>query len=444
MGVICAAWMLPNEVIPVLVERKVTAEFFHVPAHATVYSTLLELWEAGKPLDMIHVAELLMSRDLLLKVGGIPFLTELQSYLPTAANARHHLEILTEKHLLRQMYTVATKIQTACLENQEDASGTLDAAEESVLGVRRNLGSEKITSAKQETTKALEAIYASYENRGRTVGLPTGFHDLDRMTGGLRPAKFYVIAGRPSEGKTAFAMNIAKYVAVEGNYPVGVISAEMSTEELMQGLIATDAKVNLVKVRNGVFPKVDQDAIDRSAQRFHNAPLHFDDTPRPSIQQVRAKARRMKQKYGIQLLVVDYLQLLTCEMERSQKNRVLEVASISGGLKAIGKELHIAILALAQIGRDFEHRGAQARPRLSDLKESGAIEQDADFVGFLVREERYAESDEQRRALEGKATLVVPKQRDGPIGDIPLRFQKEFRLFTGRAYESEEQQPALL
>ena len=283
--------------------------------------------------------------------------------------------------------------------------------------------------------EAIETIEKLYERKGGITGISTGFVEFDRMTSGLHPAEMIVIAARPSMGKTAFAMNIAEHVAIQEKLAVAVFSLEMSSQQLVQRLLCSRARVNLKKVRDGFLGEREFSSLTSSASKLAEAKMFIDDTGSLSILELRAKARRLKAQHDIRLIVVDYLQLLRSTTRRGQENRQIEISEISGGLKGLAKELNIPIIVVAQLNRNPENRtgDSKGRPRLSDLRESGSIEQDADLVGLLVREAYYADTDEEKEEAAGNADLIISKQRNGPIGDIPLTFLSEFTRFETRA-----------
>jgi replicative DNA helicase len=290
---------------------------------------------------------------------------------------------------------------------------------------------------KEQVMQAIECIEQLYERRGSISGLSTGYSELDKMTDGMHGAEMFVIAARPSMGKTALAMNIAEHVAIDGQKPVAIFSLEMSSQQLVQRMLCSRARVSLQKVKEGFLRDRDFPCLTAAASKLAEARLFIDDTSAISILELRAKARRLKTQHDIQLIVIDYLQLLRSTSRRAQDNRQIEISEISAGIKALAKELGIPIIVLAQLNRNPEKRGG-GKPLLSDLRESGSIEQDADVVALLIRDEYYAESDEERQEAEGKATLIIAKQRNGPVGDIPLTFLKEFTRFEDRATSAEE------
>jgi replicative DNA helicase len=311
----------------------------------------------------------------------------------------------------------------------------LDEVEAKVYDIAKGQFQENNFVLKDTVMEAIGAVQTLFERSGGISGLSTGFSKLDEMTDGLHGAEMFVIAARPSMGKTAFAMNIAEHIAVELNKPVAVFSLEMSAMQLVQRLLCSMARIDLSRLRKGFLSDRDFPALTGAGARITQSKLFIDDTAGLSILELRAKARRLKSQHDIQAIFIDYLQLLKSTTRRAQDNRQIEIAEISSGLKALAKELNIPVIVLAQLNRNPESRTGESkgRPRLSDLRESGSIEQDADCVGLLVREEYYAESDEAKQEMVGKATLIIAKQRNGPVGDVPLTFRKEFTRFEDRA-----------
>jgi len=420
------------------VEKKITPEHFHAPAHGIIYGILRELYDANKPIDFILLTQLLRDRQLLDKVGGPAFVTSLFTFVPTAANANYYLEILKEKCTLRQIIVTCTDLASRSYDEQEDVDTFLDEVETKVFKISESRLSEKNFQIKDAVVSALDSIEKLYERKGEITGLPTGFTDFDKMTDGLHGSEMIVIAARPSMGKTALAMNIAEHVALHGKHAVAIFSLEMSSQQLVQRLLCSQARVNLSKVRDGFMAERDFQNLTHAASRIAESKILIDDTAGLSILELRAKARRMKAQHDIALIVIDYLQLLKSTSRRGQDNRQLEIAEISNGVKALAKELNIPILVLAQLNRNPESRtgDSKGRPRLSDLRESGSIEQDADLVGLLMREEYYADTDEEKEEAKGKATLIIAKQRNGPVGDVKLTFLSEFTRFEDRAPDS--------
>ncbi len=440
-GVLCSFLLMPREIGGLCAEKQITPEHFHIPAHGELYKVLLELWDAGKPIDFIILTELLRDRQRLDQVGGAAYVTELFTFLPTSANVGYYLEIVQEKHTLREIIKVCTEYAARSYDEQDNVPNLLDNVEGKIFAIAQDRFKDKTASMKEQVMQAIHDIEALYERRGQISGLETGLAEFDRMTDGLHGSEMIVIAARPSMGKTALAMNMAEHVALELKKPVAVFSLEMSTSQLVQRMLCSRARVNLGNIRNGFLSERDFPALTAAASKLAESKFFIDDTPGLSILELRAKSRRLKSQHDIAAIFIDYLQLLRSTSKRAQDNRQLEIAEISSGLKSLAKELNVPIVVLAQLNRNPEGRTGEAkgRPRLSDLRESGSIEQDADLVGLLVREEYYADTDEDKKAAEGKATLIIAKQRNGPVGDVPLTFLKEFTRFENRARDVEEE-----
>jgi replicative DNA helicase len=402
------------------------ARHFHLPAHQKIFELLVEMRNSGRPIDLIAITQTLEDRRMLDEVGGAGAVTELFTFVPTAANADYYREIIKEKFLLRQMISTCTEYVARAHEEQGDVKVLLDEVEARVL----EIGEERFRSAqpsmKDMVNEAITGIEKLVALKGSITGLSTGFPELDRMTNGMHEGEMFVIAARPSMGKTALAMNIAEHVALDGEKPVAVFSLEMSAHQLVQRLLCSRARVNAKKLRDGFIGKADMMSLGSTASILSKAKIFIDDTPGLSILELRAKARRLRNRERIELIVIDYLQL---------------IQEISYGIKALAKELKIPVIVLAQLNRNPEQRtgGTKGRPRLSDLRESGTIEQDADLVGLLIRDKYYAEDDETKKEAAGKATLIIAKQRNGPTGDVPLTFLEEFTRFEERAEDRQEE-----
>jgi len=420
-----------SEIIAECVE-KINEQYFYVPAHQTIYSVLVELWNAGQGIDLITFTQTLRDRNLLDSVGGPAFVTSLFTFVPTAANVEYYLEIVRDKYLLRQIIVACTEGVRRSYEEQDEVGNLLDEVEQKIFAVGEDRFKSQILSMKDQVMAAIEAIEGLYERKGGITGISTGFAELDRMTNGLHAAEMIVIAARPSMGKTALAMNITEHVAIHERLPVAVFSLEMSSQQLVQRLLCSRARVNLQKVRDGFLAERDFPSLTSAAAKLAEARIFIDDSAGLSILELRAKARRLKAQQDIKLLVVDYLQLLRSPTRRAQDNRQLEISEISAGLKGLAKELDIPVIVIAQLNRQPEARSG-GKPRLSDLRESGSIEQDADLVGLLVRPEIYEEDEDARAEKAGEAELIIAKQRNGPVGEIQLTFLKEFTRFEDRA-----------
>ncbi len=421
----------PQETIAECVE-KISEQYFYVPAHQTIYSYLVELWNAGQAIDLITFTQVLRDRNVLDAVGGAAFVTSLFTFVPTAANIAYYLEIVREKFILRQIIAAATESVRRAYDEQDEVNNLLDEVEAKILAVGEDRFKGEMPGMKEQVMGALESIEQLWERRGGITGISTGFTELDRMTNGMHEAEMIVIAARPSMGKTALAMNIAEHVAISSKLPVAVFSLEMSSQQLVQRLLCSRARVNLQKVREGFLAERDFPSLTAAASKLAEAEIYIDDSAGLNILELRAKARRLKLQKKIKLIVVDYLQLLRSTTRRAQDNRQLEISEISAGLKGLAKELKVPIIVLSQLNRQPEARSG-GKPRLSDLRESGSIEQDADLVGLLVRPELYEEDEEARAEKAGEAELIIAKQRNGPVGEVPLTFLKEFTRFEDRA-----------
>lgn len=413
-------------------------EAFYDLRHQTVYDELVEMSDAGIAIDVITVMQRLKDKNLLDQVGGITFLSALPDAVPSAANLSVYLEFVQEKYLLRTMVHACTDAVSRIYEYEGDVEELLDTVERDILRVRQAGPMKDLASQKDLVNKAVQTIEDLHQSKGVITGISTGFIDLDKMTSGLHPGEMVVIAARPSMGKTSLAMNIVEHAAVEERLPVGVFSLEMTAEALMLRMLCSRARVNLRNVREGFLAERDFPKIIGASDKLRKAPIFTDDSNGLTILQLRAKARRMAQQFGIKLFVVDYLQLLRSESRRAD-NRQQEIADISGGLKALSKELQVPIIVLSQLNRDLEKEKGR-RPRLADLRESGAIEQDADLVGLLYNPGKTdTEQDSESEALP--VNLLIAKQRNGPTGDVHLTFLKMFTRFESAAKVSDVDEP---
>ena len=429
-GVLTSCLLAPRDVIGLCVEKKIDSYYFHIPAHGTIYLALLDMWNAGMPVDFISLTAFLRDRGTLDQVGGAAFITALFTFLPTAANAGYYLEILEEKNYLREIIRVGTEYAARSYDEQDDVPALIDGFEQKAMAIRK-IRKASTADIKTLTINVINDFQMAADNPGAIRGLTTGFPELDKMTDGLHEEEMIVIAARPSHGKTALALNIAEHIAIELKKPIAIFSLEMSAKQLVQRLLCSRARVSYFRFRDGFISERDFPAIQAAASKIASAPIYIDDTSGLSIQEMRAAARRLKSEKDVQVIIFDYLQLGTSRTKRAQDNRQIEVAEISVGCKTMARELHIPVIVLAQVDRAVEKQ--QRRARLSDLRESGSIEQDADTVAFLSREELYADNEEEMERLEGLANLNIAKQRHGPVGDVKLTFIKEFTRFESRA-----------
>lgn len=440
IGVLGAMLLNPVEAIAHAREH-LTEEHFYFAPHQAIFREIAGLQDALQAVDQVTLSQRLADKNQLDEVGGVAYLAELVTRVPTAANLEHYIEIVEQKHLLRQLIGAAYDIVARAFDQQDGVKEWVDEVEQDIFNItaeRTQTGARPVRDLIKDAMGSLEQLF---DKRGAITGITTGFRDLDKMTSGLHKSNMIVIAARPSVGKTALAMNIAEHVAVDQKIPVAVFSLEMSADELVKRMLCSRAKVNLRALRDGFLSERDHVPLVVAADALLKAPLYIDDSAGLTIQQVRAKARRLKLQYNIQLVVIDYLQLMRAPSRRADLNRQVEISDISSGVKALAKELQVPIIVLSQLNRQPEQREG-GTPRLSDLRESGAIEQDADVVGLLVRPEMYEEEPEQKSAKEGEATLIIAKQRNGPTGDVLLTFRKEFTRFEDRARVDAEDVPS--
>lgn len=404
---------------------------FYDLRHQTIYDCAIELWNARKSVDTLIVYQWLKDKNMADQVGGLPFLVRLDE-VPLPSMLWSYLEIVQSKFLCRQMLRACIEAVSDIYETEKHPGDVIDRTERKILDVRRHQNQTLTPKITELVSGAINKIEECHLRGGGVTGLATGFIDLDKLTSGLQPAEMVVIAARPSMGKTSLAMNIAEYVAIELKLPVGIFSLEMTAESLVLRMICSRARVNLKNVRDGFMAERDFPKITRTAGRLSQAPIHIDDTKGLSIMQLRAKGRRMQQQYGIKLLVVDYLQMLNDQRsDRRFENRQQEVSNISNGLKCLAGELNIPVLVLSQLNRDVE-REKNRKPRMSDLRESGAIENDADFIGLLYKAKNGDDDDEDAEAIP--VNLMIGKQRNGPSNvDVHLTFLKCYTRFESAA-----------
>ena len=402
----------------------VLPEAFYHPAHARIYRAMIALFSKHEPIDVMTLSEEMRKSGDLDSAGGIAFLTELVDSVPSAANIEHYAKIVLDKYILRQLIGASTAISRECYRAETDAGSILDEAEQKIFRVSESRVSQGFAHIKDILKERFEEIQRVHESRESITGLSTGFIDLDKYTAGFHPGDMVIVAGRPSMGKTSFALNIAQHVGLDAKKPVAIFSLEMSKELLVQRLLCSEAQVDAQKVRRGFTSAKDIERLTNAAGLLSEAPIFIDDTPAITTLDIRARARRLKVERDISMIVIDYLQLARTS-DRAE-NRQQEISSISRSMKALAKELGVPVVALSQLSRAVEARGGDKRPMLSDLRESGAIEQDADLVLFLYRPEFYDPGDPEK---EGKAELIIGKQRNGPTGTVDLMFEKQYTRF---------------
>lgn len=425
-----------REFVALAIEEKLSPAHFYLPTHALLFETLVEIYERGEDVELVSLIQRLIDRGQLDRVGGPATVTDLYTYAPSPGHFRQHLSHVREKFILRSLIQISNRTIADAYDNPEAAGELLDATESAVMSIREAGQTTRESSMAQSVDAVLEEMHEIIRGDRQSLGIPTGFQQLDEMTRGLKPGEMFVIAARPSMGKTAFMMNIIEAVCIDGEAPAMVFSCEMSKQALTQRMLYSRAKLSMAAVIPGFNPnKGELQRIQRAGLEIARAPLHIDDTPGISISELRAKARRKHRSTGLRVIAIDYLQLLKSNTRQAMNSREREISEISAGIKALAAELSLPIIILAQLNRGPETRGGKntGKPRLSDLRESGAIEQDADLVGLLYRSAYYAESEEQREAEAGVAELILAKNRNGKTGSVPLTFISEFTRFESGA-----------
>ncbi len=419
---VLGSMLIEEEAIPEALEV-VDGSFFYKEAHRKIFSSILKLYTSNKAVDLVTLIEELKKNGHLEEVGGAAYLTELTTAVPTAANLKYYANIVKEKAMLRNLINAATHIASESYEAEGDVDALIDKAEKLIFEVSSRKIETGFSSLKDIIKDSIETIDNLYQRKGHITGLPTGFRDLDNMSAGLQSEDFIVVAGRPSMGKSSLVSCIAEHIGVVEKIPVGMFSLEMSREQLVRRMLCSHARVDAHKVRTGFLSQSDWPRLVSAAGKLSEALIFIDDTPGISALELRAKARRLKSQHNIALLIVDYLQLM--QGPTKAENRQQEIAEISRSLKALARELKLPIVAVSQLSRAVEAR-ADHRPQLSDLRESGAIEQDADLVLLLLREEYYYPNDESKKGI---TEAIIAKQRNGPVGSIKLAFMKEYARF---------------
>lgn len=434
-GVLGCILVSPNDCLPhCVLALRAGPECFYDLRHQALYAAMLAMGEASVPIQPLTLFQWLKDRGTLGQAGGVEYLSGLD--VPSAANVSYYTDIVREKHQLRSLLTFCTETAGKVYGFSGEVGTMLDEFERDAM----QIGSDRIATAsrdsKQLVASAIDSIERYHQSQGRIMGLSTGFVDLDKMTDGMHPGDMIVIAARPSMGKTSLAMNIAEHNVLVNKIPVGVFSLEMTAEALMLRMLCSVARVNLRTIRDGFMTERDFPKLTHASGKLSAAPIHIDDSSWLNIIQLRAKARRMVQMFGIKLFVVDYLQLLHGVSRKAEDNRQHEIAEISGGIKSLAKELGVPIIVLSQMNRDIE-KDKQRKPRMADLRESGAIEQDADLVGLLYKPSRNDDDDSEE--CDGvPISLVIAKQRNGPTGDVDFTFLKSFTRFESAAKVAED------
>jgi len=422
---VLGSMLIDENAIGVAVES-LNKNSFYKDNHGKIFEVIISLYNNNKAVDLITLTDELKRAAILDEIGGVSFVTEMANSVPTSANISHYVNIVKEKSILRSLIKNSTKIINSCYSTEGNISEVVDDAERLIFEVSDNRSRGSFVHLKEVIKDSIEAIDKLYQKKAHVTGIATGFIDFDLKTAGLQPSDLIVVAGRPSMGKSALALSIAEYAGVVAKIPLAMFSLEMSKEQLVQRMLCSHARVDANKVRTGYLAASDWPRLTAAAGKLSEAPIFIDDTPAISVMELRAKARRLKASHDIQLIILDYLQLM--RGSGFTESRQQEISDISRSLKALARELNVPVLAISQLSRAVESR-TDHRPQLSDLRESGAIEQDADLVVLILREECYSPSPEN----EGIAEIIIAKQRNGPVGSFNLTFLKEYTRFENIA-----------
>lgn len=425
---VLGAMLLDSEAVAV-VAGLIKSGHFYKEGHRQIFEAMLSLYTKNEPIDLVTLTDVLTQRGQLEKVGGIPYLTLLANLVPSPATAAHYARIVVNKAILRDLISSAAQISASCYQ-QEDVEEVLEEAERLIFALSQSRVQRDFVSMPSIVTEVYEQIAQLVKNKGTVSGTSTGFRDLDEMTNGLHPSDLIILAARPSMGKTAFSLNIVQNVAIRQRVPVAFFSLEMSKEQLAMRMLCSEAKIDGQKVRTGFLDAGDWGKISDASDLLSDAPIFIDDTPAISVLEMRSKARRLKLEHDIGLIVVDYLQLM--RLGSRVESRMQEVSEITRALKALARELQVPLIALSQLSRRSEER-ENKRPGLADLRESGEIEQAADLVAFLYREDYYNHAAEERNVVE----VIIGKHRNGPVGMVKLAFLKHFGLFSNLSQREE-------
>ncbi len=431
---ILGAILIDNDALPRALEI-IDIDDFYKQSHRKIFNAMVELFEKSEPIDLITITDCLKRREEIDAVGGVSYLSSLVNMIPTAANIKYHSKIVRERALLRGLLRSANEIASRVYEDNYEAEELVDYAEKSIFDVSDKRIKASFVTLKEVIKSSFEMIEHLYDKKEVITGIPSGFRDLDDLTTGFQKGDLVVVGGRPSMGKTALALNIAQYVGLEVKEPVAIFSLEMAKEQLAFRMLCSEAMVNSNSIRKGFIKKEDWHKLTSAASNLTGAPIFIDDSSAITVLELRAKARRLKMEHGLSLVIVDYLQLM--KGKGSFERREQEISDISRSLKALAKELNVPVVAVSQLNRSVEQR-RPPKPILADLRESGAIEQDADVILFLFRDEIY-----NKDAKKGEAEIIVAKQRNGPTGIVNLTFISNCTRFlnrTDRGYQDVEEE----
>ena len=413
-------------------------ENFYKDANKEIYQSIIDLFNDSEPIDLLTVTSQLKKNGKLEYVGGSFYVTQLTTRVNSASNIEYHARIILEQSIKRQLIEVSGEVQKEAYEDTTDVFDLLDNTEQSLFDISESHIRKNYSQVKGLMKEAIDELQAKKTRKDGITGVPSGFIDLDNITSGWQPSDLVIIAGRPSMGKTAFVLSMMRNASIDHEMPIALFSLEMSSLQIVNRLISSEAEVDSDKIKKGNLKDYEWQQLLHKTDQLNNAKIFIDDTPALSILELRAKSRRLKSQHDIQCIIVDYLQLMSGEYGKSSGNREQEIASISRSLKAIAKELNVPVLALSQLSRAVETRGGDKRPVLSDLRESGSIEQDADMVLFIYRADRYdITEDEDGNLTAGVAELLLRKNRNGPTGKVKLKFIERFAKFADMSSNDE-------
>ncbi|AOM81428.1 replicative DNA helicase [Salisediminibacterium beveridgei] len=415
----------------------IVPEDFYRGVHQRIFTVMMELNDRGEPIDIITVTDDMHRREWLEEAGGVAYLTDLANAVPTAANIRYYVRIVEEKSLLRRLIRTATSIATEGFEASEEVDILLSDAERRILEVAQKKNAGEFVEIKDVLVEAFDKIETLQHQTGDVTGIPTGFTELDRVTAGFQRSDLIIVAARPSVGKTAFALNISQNVATKTDENVAIFSLEMGADQLVMRMLCAEGNIDAQRLRTGKLEDEDWQKLTMAMGSLSKAGIFIDDSPGIKVKEIRSKCRKLKQERGLGMIMIDYLQLISGDA-RSSEGRQQEVSEISRELKGLARELDVPVIALSQLSRGVESR-QDKRPMMSDIRESGSIEQDADIVAFLYRDDYYDQESENKDTIE----IIIAKQRNGPVGTVELAFVKHFNKFVNleRRYDERDMPP---
>jgi len=427
---VLGAIMLEKDAIHDVIEI-LKPESFYKETHAKIFRAIVDLFSREEPIDLLTVTQELRRKGILEEVGGPFYITQLTTRVMSSVHAEFHARIIHQKYIQRELIRVSTDIQERAFDESVDVDDLLNSSEQAMFEITQGSIKKDIQQINVLLKEALDNIHAAKDQGGSLSGIPSGYTKLDRITAGWQPTDLVIIAARPSMGKTAFVLSMARNMAVDHGCPVALFSLEMSAQQLIKRMIVSETEIDSDKIRTGKLDSDEWTQLETKLRKLTESPVFIDDTPALSVFEFRTKCRRLVQTHGIRIAVIDYLQLMTWTSD-TKGNREQEVSNISRSLKAIAKELNIPVIALSQLNREVEKRTGlkNKRPQLADLRESGAIEQDADIVAFIHRPEYYGFTDDGENSLEGIAEIIIAKHRNGALGEVQLAFKKHFAKFA--------------